>query len=249
VKLAPSAFLASAASCDSLSNRILRSKSPISAADTQAIEKWSEFSGETNLPSEPGNQKAWTCKSDDKTLNDLLANCTDSERAIFNAYNDKTAAAGLKALPCQNLGFKLNNPQVRIAVAHRLGSVVCRPHTCVCGANVTKLGIHGLSCRNSAGRFARHSMINTIIKRTFVSCGIPAQLEPPGLCRADGKRVDGVTMVTSEKGHCLTWDVTGVDALAPSHIRNTANEGTASPTADSAETKNTQNFRELIDTD
>jgi hypothetical protein len=31
------------------------------------------------------------------------------------------------------------------------------------------------------------------------------------------------------KGRCLTWDITGVDAMAPSHIRNPAYEDTASP--------------------
>jgi hypothetical protein len=131
VKLAPSAFLASAASCDSLSERIFHSSSPVSAADTQAIEKWSELSGETNLPSEPCHQKAWTCKTDDKTLNDLLANTTDSERARFNAYNDKTAAAWLKALPCQKFGAQFEqSPSSHCCGSQLVLSCLSPTHLC-----------------------------------------------------------------------------------------------------------------------
>ena len=41
-------------------------------------------------------------------------------------------------------------------------------------------------------------------------------LEPRGLYRTDGKRADGVTMIPLEMGKRLLWEVTVVDALAPS---------------------------------
>ena len=47
---------------------------------------------------------------------------------------------------------------------------------------------------------------------------MPSMLEPRGLYRTDGKRPDGVTMTPSEMGKQLVWDVTVVDALAPSRL-------------------------------
>ena len=46
--------------------------------------------------------------------------------------------------------------------------------------------------------------------------------EPVGLCRSDGKRPDGVTMVPWARGRCMTWDVTVADTLAPRHIDESA---------------------------
>lgn len=33
---------------------------------------------------------------------------------------------------------------------------ICRPHLCICGSSVDKLGVHGLSCNLSADRRSRH---------------------------------------------------------------------------------------------
>ena len=51
---------------------------------------------------------------------------------------------------------------------------------------------------------------------------LPSMLEPRGLYRTDGKRPDCVTMNPGEMGKQLVWDVTVVDALAPSRL----NQGT-----------------------
>ena len=42
-----------------------------------------------------------------------------------------------------------------------------------------------------------------IIHRTLVSANVPSRLEPSGLERADGKRLDGVTVVPWKRGS--TW--------------------------------------------
>ena len=47
---------------------------------------------------------------------------------------------------------------------------------------------------------------------------LPSMLEPRGLYRTDGKRPDGVTMIPWEMCKQLVWDVTVVDALAPSRL-------------------------------
>ena len=66
---------------------------------------------------------------------------------------------------------------------------------CVCGQAVDSFGQHDLSCRKSAGRFARHSALNEIMKQTLGSVNIPAILEPPGLSRSNGKRPDRMSLL------------------------------------------------------
>ena len=69
-------------------------------------------------------------------------------------------------------------------------------------------------------------------------------LEPRGLYRTDGKRPDGVTMIPWEVGKQLVWDVTVVDALAPSRLNqgSLCNPGT---TATEAEARKSEKYRKL----
>ena len=57
-------------------------------------------------------------------------------------------------------------------------------------------------------------------------------LEPRGLYRTNGKRPDCVTMIPWEMGQ-LVWDVTVVDALAPSRLNqgSLCNPGTTATEA------------------
>ena len=72
---------------------------------------------------------------------------------------------------------------LRIALGLRLGVPIVVEHTCVCGGKVDVFGTHGLSCRRSGGRTPRHAVVNETIRRALVSGGIPAVLEPVGVCR------------------------------------------------------------------
>ena len=70
-------------------------------------------------------------------------------------------------------------------------------------------------------------------------------LEPRGLYRTDVKRPDGVTMIPWEMGKQVLWDVTIVDALAPSRL----NEGSLcrpGTTATEADTRRIEKYCELI---
>ena len=97
----------------------------------------------------------------------------------------------------------------------------------------------------SAGRHARHAMLNDILKRTFASVGTPSILEPVGLTRSDGKRADGVTLMPWSGGACLAWDATVVDALAPSYVQSsTSTPGSAAAGAE--QRKNTK-YAELVE--
>ena len=71
-------------------------------------------------------------------------------------------------------------------------------------------------------------------------------LEPRGLYRTDGKRPDGVTMIPWELGKQLVWDVTVVDALAPSGLKKGSSCNTET-TAIEAEARKIEKFCELID--
>ena len=64
---------------------------------------------------------------------------------------------------------------------------------------------------------------------------VPAILEPVGLCRSDGKRPDGVTILPWKRGRSLTWDVTFRDTFAPSYTSIAASG--AGATANRAETR------------
>ena len=67
-----------------------------------------------------------------------------------------------------------------------------------------------------------------------------------GLYRTDGKHPDGVTMIPWEMVKQLVWDVTVVDALAPSRLNqgSLCNPGT---TATEAEVREIEKYRELMD--
>ena len=107
---------------------------------------------------------------------------------------------------------------LRIAIALRLGALVCAPHRCICGVDIDCSGVHGLSCSKLAGRHMRHSALNDLIKRALASAEVPSRLEPTSLSRSDGKRPDGLTLMPWKQGKCMVWDVTFPDTLAPSHL-------------------------------
>ena len=117
--------------------------------------------------------------------------------------------------PIANCGLRLDDEAIRVAVGLRLGSPLCTPHLCPCGASVDASGIHGLSCKLSSARILRHNALNDLIYRGLLRAGIPATKEPSGLSRSDVKCPDGVTQWSS--GKCLAWDVTVTDTLAPSY--------------------------------
>ena len=56
-----------------------------------------------------------------------------------------------------------------------------------------------------------------IIWRAFGAAGIPAIKEPSGLDRQDGKRPDGLTLISWRGGRSLIWDVTVVSPLGASY--------------------------------
>jgi len=121
-----------------------------------------------------------------------------------------------------------------VAIGLRLGApIVCR-HSCVsCGKDVDPTGHHGLSCKQNAGRYRRHSLVNDILVKAVRATGVHAKLEPHLLRGASNKRPDGATMEPWRHGKDLLWDFTCPDILAASHVSMSAiSAGTAATRAE-----------------
>jgi hypothetical protein len=129
----------------------------------------------------------------------------------------------LHAIPSPNIGTLLDNTSFQVCIRLRLGCNLCTPHVCKCNTKVDEIGIHGLSCSKSSGRFSRHTEINSIVNRALTSIHVNSTLEPNGLSRDDGKRPDGMTLLPwINKGQPLVWDITIVDTLADSYVLKTS---------------------------
>jgi hypothetical protein len=142
----------------------------------------------------------------------------------------RESVSWLHAIPSPNIGTLLDNTSFEVCIGLRLGCNLCTPHICKCNAKVDKIGIHGLSCSKSSGRFSRHTEINSIINRYLTSIHVHSTLEPNGLSRDDEKRSDGMTLVPWIKGQPLVWDVTIVDTLADSYVLKTSQVSAAEMT-------------------
>jgi len=224
-QLAPSAFLASAAGAADLLSSLL--PAPMLATPdpeiTKAVSAWRILGG-TALPNtaESRIQRKWDepiCQA--VALHQRLG-ADESTTARLLAVCSPGAGAWLNAIPCSTLGLSLDDNSLRVVVGLRLGVPLVLPHQCQCGAQVDRLGHHGLACRRSSGRHSRHTMMNETILRALQSANVPAVREPPGLTRSDAKRPDGATLVPWAHGRCLLWDATTPDTLAPSHVQRSA---------------------------
>ena len=109
----------------------------------------------------------------------------------------------------------LSPNELRIAIALRIGANIFESTECRCGTFVDRLGLHGLSCIKNAGRFPRHSAINSILKQSLTRIGLPSVLEPVGLTRE--RRSDGLTLNLWYRDRSLVWDATVVETFAESH--------------------------------
>ena len=153
----------------------------------------------------------------------MLASQSDEhDRARLLASAADHSGDWLHALPIASCGLRLDNEAIRIAVGLRLGVNLCVPYVCPCGAFVDCRGTHGLSCKRSSGRQARHAFVNDIIYRALVRAKIPSTKEPAGLSRTDGKRPDGLMLLPWREGRCLVWDVTVADTTAVSYLPSTS---------------------------
>jgi hypothetical protein len=218
--LAPSSFLASSAAAAPWIRRLLPGSPllPPDALVAEACALWSELAGASVPPGQDSMQRVLDDGISSAISKKLLLQADPVNRARLLASLAPGSGSWLQALPCSNLGLRLGNDELRIAVGLRLGAPLVRAHRCVCGTEVDPNGHHGLACRRSAGRHRRHALANDVIVRAIRSAEIHAELEPPRLLRGDGKRPDGATLDPWHCGRYLVWDFTCPDTLAPSHL-------------------------------
>ena len=160
----------------------------------------------------------------------MLLEADQVSRARLLATSQKESEIWLNALPVPSLGTLLDPDSFRVAIALRVGADVCIPHSCRCGGRMDSKGLHGLSCRFSAGRHPRHSAMNDVVRRALLRAGLPSVLEPLGLDRGDGSRPDGMTVFPFKRGRCLVWDCTCADTFAETHLNQLAVEAGAAAT-------------------
>jgi hypothetical protein len=234
VLLAPSAFLASAAATLDVQQSLLPGCSTVDPFVDITLDTWRARHPNNVVPSVTAKQRNWDAASVAHGISQLTNLSVDpSHQARIKACLCPHAGDWLHALPITSCGLRLDDEAVRVAVGLRLGLELCEPHACPCGAMVGPSGVHGLSCKKSSGRSARHSILNDLVCRALVRAMVPAVREPPGLTRSDGKRPDGVTLIPWQMGKRLTWDVTVCDTLAPSYLQSTSvNGGAAAEAAD-----------------
>ena len=133
----------------------------------KAISRWREtlWTGLANSP-KPSQQtqhiqKAWDGPLAANQKNLILSRApSDVDKARLLAAASPHSGNWLHAPPITAVGLRLSDEAIRVAVAHRLGSKACEPHTCVCCKVVDARGLHGLSCCRSAPRQQRHSHLS-----------------------------------------------------------------------------------------
>ena len=179
------------------------------------------------------------------TIFHLLGSVSDTKtKARLLSVFSSESGVWLSTLPVPSLGTKLDNESLMIVLGLRLGVPIVVKHTCVCGSKVDVFGTHGLCCRRSGGCIPRHAAVNETIRRALVSGGVPAVLEPVSVCRNDGKRPDGMSLIPWSQGLPLLWDFTCSDTLAPFNLPTSASG--ASRLASSAESANSRKYSSLI---
>ena len=229
VQLAPSAFLALAAACSDLVYQIVPYTFRIFSFPhwSEALSAWSS---NHNLCPPQGSdqlkQRSWDSLIVSSVAEVLIHNAPNAQaRAQLLAATCEESGAWLQALPISSISLRMDNDTVRVTVALRLGPTICKPHVCQhCSSKVDQFGVHGLSCRMTEGRHFRHSALNDIIHCALSSAKVHSRLEPSGIYRSEGKRLDRITMVRWERGKLLVWDVTCSDAFAGSYAAAASRE-------------------------
>jgi Reverse transcriptase (RNA-dependent DNA polymerase) len=247
--LAPSAFLASAAgTCDLQALILSKCQCPTDSHITSAMSVWTSRVGSaSSAVRDSSKQHSWDQPCVEADIIALKSALTDSrDKARFLAVSAPHSGDWLNALPITTCGLRLDNESIRIAVGLRLGCKLCEPHKCPCGVQVDTLGSHGLSCRQSSGRSARHFQLNDCIWRALQRADIPSAKEPLGLIRTDGKHPDGLTLIPWKGGKSMTWDATVTDTVAESYLSTTAVEAGAA--AEAAAGRKEAKYAQIINT-
>jgi len=104
----------------------------MSQYEDAAIAVWSSFTLATALTTPSAlKQHNWDKPVVDAELNRLLAS---GDRCRILAASSKRSSDWLNALLILSCGLRLSDEAVRVAVGLRLGTPLCIPYQCPCGA-------------------------------------------------------------------------------------------------------------------
>ncbi|KAK8720595.1 hypothetical protein OTU49_013221 [Cherax quadricarinatus] len=209
---------------------------------------WDNLTGSETRPAPPNNYKQshWDGPIVENIASTMLQSVSGKDRARLLAVRAPHAGDFLLAVPNSSLGTRIDPQTIRIGVALRLAAPILAEHRCICGSEAAdRFGYHGLVCRKSEGKIARHEEVNNIIKRSLTTAGCPAVREPPQLCRSDGsqKRPDGITLQAWTDGKQVVWDYTCASTLADTYLQYTREEGGAA--ASFRESQKSRKYGEL----
>ncbi|KAF2904277.1 hypothetical protein ILUMI_01896 [Ignelater luminosus] len=158
------AFLASTFGVHALVNLICPSLDEGTVhLEEEAKEIWNELNP-SNIPTLPTYQRNWDIINIQRIIVNTFTVDSFTEIARLKALQLPESGAWLQAIPSSHIGTLMVNNSFRVCVALRIGSPVCRPYNCICGAQVSVDGSHGLHCGKRSGRFYRHNELNDILK-------------------------------------------------------------------------------------
>ncbi len=245
ISLALSAFLASAAGTENLQACILINCT-VTLSEPLFVSASQQWMAITNLPCPSDHrQRSWDGPIVELEFQSLFTRQNQAfHRARLLAITADHSSDWLHALPITACGQRFEDEAVRVAVGLRLGCGLCQPHRCPCGTEVDPRGVHGLSCRRSACRTARHHYLNDLIYRALSRAENPATKEPHGLLRADGKRPNGLMLIPWREGRSITWDVTICDTVADSYLADSS--AAAGALAEAAALRKTAKYADVM---
>ena len=171
VSLAPSAFLASAASTftyKTVSSENLALIPDTSVTDILAI--WCEFSNNQIVnESQKSSKKPGMTKSLIFYLRNRSTMCYSSWRQSKTFVRKRTTIKSLA------IGLRLLDKATRISIDLRLGSNLCAPYVYTCAKFVNAKDLHSFSCKRSSVKIFRHDLLNDIILRAIQNAKILAK--------------------------------------------------------------------------
>ena len=140
-------------------------------------------------------------------------------RARLFAASRSESVAWLLALPSPNLGLRIDDETVQMAVGLRFGTPLYQPHKCShFTLEVDTHSTHSLSCWWSEGKYPHHAAVNDIVHKSLTLANLPFRFEHSELYRSDGKHPNSCSILPWRCGKVLVCDTTCPDTHAPSNV-------------------------------
>ncbi|KAF2896372.1 hypothetical protein ILUMI_09803 [Ignelater luminosus] len=113
--------------------------------EEEAKEIWNELNP-SNIPTLPTYQRNWDIINIQRIIVNTFTFDSFTEIARLKTLQLPESGAWLQAIPSSHIGTLMDNNFFRVCVALRIGRPVYRPYNCICGAQVSVDGRHGLHC-------------------------------------------------------------------------------------------------------